>query len=378
MARLRVDFSELHRCVEQMGTAPVDFTVDIVQRPIDPVDIALREGLEISLEDISYDGGLLSYEGRQILLYIKDHGNGVGAALEDGKKGRRFHVADCKTLAQMRSRNRFDRYFVTNNLSGKFEITGVDPYTRRKLSGMARLWVCQNCLKKLNYKGFVSGATEPRNMIWKNFSIDEFFKRYSSCFKYLPHHAEDDDAQYTEDWALIAGRTKAERDFRCEQCGVQLTDHKNLLHVHHINGHKSDNRPSNLKVLCADCHRKQARHEHMFVSHGQMQLINRLRREQGIGLKGAWEEVLEIVDPAVDGVVRLCQSRGLPVPDVGYELQNEDGEVVGEAELAWPDYWLAVVLSPEDKSMAEGEGWQAWEMIEVLDWPEQFAERFVC
>ncbi len=320
---------------------------------------------------------MLSYEGRQILLYIKDHGTEkFRAALRNGSMGYRFHVADCKTLQDMRSRNRFDRYFVTNDLSGRFEITGFDPDIRAPLSGTAELRVCINCLKKLNYKGYVSGERNPKKTIWEPFRIDDFFQHYSSCFKYLPHHPDDDNAQYTEDWPLISSRLRAERGFLCEQCGVRLSDHRNLLHVHHINGHKSDNRPSNLKVLCADCHRKQAHHGHLFVSHQQMQLINRLRREQGVGLKGAWDEVIEIADPAVEGVVLLCRKKGIPVPEVGYELQDRGREVVGEVELAWPDRRVAVVLSSEDKAVAVAQGWKAWEMIEVLDNPEKFAAFF--
>ena len=377
MAKLHINFSALHRCVEQMGAGPVDFTVDIIQKPIDPIDIKLREGLEISLEDISYEGGLLSYEGRQILLYIKDQGRSAINALSGKGTGYRFHVADCQKLNEMRESGRFSRYFVTNDMSGEFEITGVDPKTNQKLSGKVKLGVCRYCLGKLNYKGYVTGNKKIKDDIWKNFSINEFFEHYSSCFKYLPYHSEDDDAQYTKDWAIIAGHTKAQRGFHCEQCGVQLTEHKNLLHVHHINGHKSDNRPDNLQVLCIDCHRKQPMHGHMFVTHEQIKLINRLRRKQGITSNGTWEQALMIADPAVDGVIRLCQSQRLPVPEVSYELQDETGKVVAEVELAWPNYKIAVVLSSKDKTITKKTKWQIWEMIEVLDRTEHFLEQFL-
>jgi len=59
MVRLRVDLSALHRCVEQMGAREVDFELDVSAPPIEPIDLALREGLEIALDDISYEGGLL-------------------------------------------------------------------------------------------------------------------------------------------------------------------------------------------------------------------------------------------------------------------------------------------------------------------------------
>jgi hypothetical protein len=38
---------------------------------------------------------------------------------------------------------------------------------------------------------------------------------------------------------------------------------KDLLHVHHINGVKSDNSEMNLRVLCQYCHGEQPNHEHM-------------------------------------------------------------------------------------------------------------------
>ena len=108
-------------------------------------------GVEIDLKDLVSEQGLLSVKGRQVLLFIPDHGHRVVDALNNGAQGRRFHIAHCSTLDEMKSRNRFERYKVTNNLTGNFEIYGYDQ-SRNELSGETRLHVCRNCLKHLNYK----------------------------------------------------------------------------------------------------------------------------------------------------------------------------------------------------------------------------------
>lgn len=51
---------------------------------------------------------------------------------------------------------------------------------------------------------------------------------------------------------LIASGMK---DSRCESCGAsEWMEHKLPLELDHINGIKTDNRISNLKVLCPNCH----------------------------------------------------------------------------------------------------------------------------
>ncbi|WPU32705.1 HNH endonuclease [Pseudoalteromonas piscicida] len=67
--------------------------------------------------------------------------------------------------------------------------------------------------------------------------------------------------------------------YTCEQCGVELSQYKRLLHTHHINGVKTDNSISNLRALCLDCHKKQPKHEHMHVTHNDQLIINQLRRD---------------------------------------------------------------------------------------------------
>ena len=51
------------------------------------IDVELKEGKKIALSEVDTDERLLSYKGRQVLLYIRDHGDHVQAALEDGSEG---------------------------------------------------------------------------------------------------------------------------------------------------------------------------------------------------------------------------------------------------------------------------------------------------
>jgi hypothetical protein len=373
---LRIDFSELEAAVRRMGAEPIPFETGIALPPIDPIDLELNEGIELAtLKDISSDDGLLSYQGRQILLYIQDHGHRVEDALADpSAHGRKFHVADCRTLQHMRDQGRFDRYRITNNLGGQFFITGSNGSTGEHHEGYAELDVCQNCLKHLNYKGASHGHV--RHLV-DSFNLREFFSTYASFFKYLPAleagRAEDD--VYSDDWPLISGRLKADRDFTCEACGVGLSAHKALLHVHHRNGVKGDNRPSNLQVLCASCHREQPAHGHMFVKHADTQLINRARREQSLLDDVGWNEALELADPGLGGVLDLLKIRGVKVPEVGLDLLNGSGAVSATLELAWSVPMVGVAIADADIREARALGWDVWIMIDVIADPNGFAGR---
>ncbi len=43
MGKLRVDLSELHRCVEEMGAREVDFSLSLSMPPLEPIVPRLRE-----------------------------------------------------------------------------------------------------------------------------------------------------------------------------------------------------------------------------------------------------------------------------------------------------------------------------------------------
>ena len=279
--KLNVDLSDLHAAVRRMGAEPVAFSLESQAKPLDSIDIKLEEGIALPLNEVEIHNGLLGYKGRQVLLYIQDQGNQIKQVLAEGSQGKKFHIADCKTLKNMRTKGRFERYVVTNSLEGKFYVFGEDWHTRQKIEGHAQLQVCQNCLETLNYKG----AQHRRKFeIAQNFDIQEFFLTYSSFFSHLPRRwaGRKEEEDYTADWPDISQHYKASKNYTCESCQLDLNAHKQLLHSHHRNGVKSDNRESNLMALCAACHRQQPHHGHLYVSPGDMQTFDRLRREQNL------------------------------------------------------------------------------------------------
>jgi DEAD/DEAH box helicase domain-containing protein len=77
----------------------------------------------------------------------------------------------------------------------------------------------------------------------------------------------------------------------------------------------------------------------------------------------------EAVEAVHDGLRRLSES-GYRLPSVAYELQDEGGEIVGEAELAWAREKIAGLLADQREfgPMFESSGWR----ILVLDSENQW------
>ena len=125
--------------------------VNLDDRKEEVIDIELKKGKKIALSEVEMDGSLLSYAGRQVALYIRDHGEEAQAALEDGSLGRRFHITFCRTLKEMK-RDGLELYVATTDFSGDFLVTGIDPESGTPIAGKTDLEPCQNCLKQLGLK----------------------------------------------------------------------------------------------------------------------------------------------------------------------------------------------------------------------------------
>jgi len=374
--KVKVDFSSLFACAEKMGADLIKGNVIAAPNESQGLDrpewVPIKK--EIDLKDIGSTQGLLSFVdergvAQQVLLYIQDHGGGIGAAIGDIEKRRKFHVADCSTLQKKRADGTFDRYVMTNNLNNQFFINGKDWKSKEIKSKTVELQVCKNCLKHLNYKNY-----SRHFYVFDEFNISEFFATYSSFFASLPSRfSGEEDAAYTDDWQMISAKYRAGKNYTCEYCGVDLSKKKQLLHTHHKSGVKTNNKIANLQALCIDCHRKQANHEHLFVHHEDMVAINTFRREQGALKQDRWSDVFEFADAALHGLLKHCERKKVVRPVVAYELLGDMDEVIAELELAWPRSKNCLVIRTEDKDVAKKNGWHVWTMIEAMDDFYQFS-----
>jgi hypothetical protein len=70
-----------------------------------------------------------------------------------------------------------------------------------------------------------------------------------------------------------------------------------------------------------------------------------------------WIEACNLVHGSLSGVLGKLAAHGFDAPVVGYELTDESGCVVAEAELAWKAQRLVVLMSTAHLGPFEAVGW---------------------
>lgn len=220
--------------------------------------------VEISANDEGFmftDDGIY-YQGRRVILYIRDVQNYWGYDMEP-----KFHLTSCAILKGMLTKKTYEKYVVAIRTDGKFKLNYISNNIIQK-TVEKDLYVCKHCLRALNWKNYKFVSERQRRIIFEKFLIEEFFKSVNDdnekIFSTLPDYTEETAPLniYPENWKIISKMLRKEAGYICSDCGRKILDPKKL-HVHHINSIKQDCFRSNLEVLCADCHQK--RHSHKIL-----------------------------------------------------------------------------------------------------------------
>ena len=200
------------------------------------------------------------FKGQKVILYIKQQKVDI---IEFKYPNYKYHLAFCSTLRWMEEERRFkSRYVVTQRTDGKFLIDIID-----RISGkyhfedkLYELDVCKNCLKHLSSK-----YPNDKSFCFDMYDLNNFLKKYNTQHVKKPIHRPNSipKDEYSSDWRIISGNLKKESNYRCSDCNHDLSNQKHLLHVHHKDGVKWNNKRDNLEVLCYDCHRKKPGHSKM-------------------------------------------------------------------------------------------------------------------
>ncbi|SEA20589.1 HNH endonuclease [Microbulbifer marinus] len=335
MSGMRIDFnlSALAAALKPLayGHSPLDLnSVPLGRLEIDP---RLKKGqIEIEAGHIEHDPqGRATFADRPVLLFIKDQGGYLpevlGGQLE---KGKMVHLRRCSTIKSMAEDGRGDRYSVLIRDDGYFPVYAAG-YGVTSEEQPARRRVCLICLTELNLIGrwdfnkrklaasfhfekylggelgrdqlfnaqygapdskrFPLGGSEAPVPEGKLRTVHVPLKKATGTASPLakepqpidtarPTPTPEDKKGEPDSWGEISQQMRQAAGWTCSECKVCLSQHPRLLHVHHRNGQKKDNRAGNLQVLCVECHQKQPMHGHLRVTAGDAALLAELRERQ--------------------------------------------------------------------------------------------------
>lgn len=241
---MKLDLSKLGDLLEQMGVPLQPFVGPEIEKSI------TTQGITVESDEVKVArNGTLEYQGRKVVLYIRD----VWGSLP------KYHVVNCQTLKGMRSAGRYKRYVVTRRTDGEFILNFADNLSLTNPE-THRLDICKHCLwKELNLWHISPNAFPLTD--WFN-AIDPSYQPPPIDTVYGPKTTPGTGpiSNYPPDWNLRSLQCREEAGWKCEECSIDLGLNRKFLHAHHLRGTRY-NQPEDLRALCIGCHAEQPRHE---------------------------------------------------------------------------------------------------------------------
>ena len=211
------------------------------------------EGLDVEISELSIcsDGTLehKDYPGQKMIVYIRDWKTYTKNRYEPSSP--KFHVSWCTTLKQMKEKNRYSRYVVSQRKDGVFPVNRILDGVPQGRSD-EKLVLCKNCLSKIRKIGFE--APSNANIAVEKFNISDFLEQFNTKISITPRYTSENQPTnvYPDNWNEISWNYRKFKNWKCEECGKEMINDKGNLHVHHINGNTFDTNPSNLEAICID------------------------------------------------------------------------------------------------------------------------------
>jgi hypothetical protein len=274
-------FTDIATLMQKIGAQKINWipgatAIAEIEKKDFTYDINAKQHPEILEHLFNNPQKLIALQGKQCLLYIPE-----GIQDKPTEAQPKFHFTECRTIRDMKSAGRLERYAVTNKTQKIFTVhMKIDRFTPTSRQREIQLNVCKNCLSAYNYLGYNSKSSKEKEEIVTNFNIKSFFSKYENYFSDLPTQTNEtiNEIIYTQNWKKISLSYRMSVNWHCELCGVDLSNHKQLLDTHHRDGVKKHTSIQNLIALCKLCHSGQYQHQHMLITEEEKNIIYELRK----------------------------------------------------------------------------------------------------
>lgn len=102
------------------------------------------------------------------------------------------------------------------------------------------------------------------------------------------------------------------------------------------------------------------------ITNGDFSRLQWLKEDLNID-SGEWDKVAKLVDEEIIDLVAQLAELNQPLPEVGFELVDDKGAGIGEAELAWKEHKVALMLDYQYEEGHEAFDERGWFIVRQVD-----------